>query len=342
LGTNWDRIMFRNAKTQLTLSYTVIITAITLFFSGIIYQIGARIIDRDLHRQHNIINQLHINGPILIPRPDNQIIQSKHELLIKLVILNIAILFFSLIASYFLAKRTLKPIKESLNQQKNFTSDVSHELRTPLTAIRMESEVALLNKKSTKEDLEKTIQSNLEEVDKLEGIISNLLKLSRLEASEIKSSFKNYDLNEITNSAINKIGYLAKIKEIKINNKETNLKVYGDKESIEQLLVIVLDNAIKYSNKKSGVDITYKNSRDGVSIIIEDKGRGINSDDLDHIFDRFYKADKSRTKDQENKGYGLGLSIAKMISDLHDGEIKITSEEGNGTTVEIVLPKNAL
>lgn len=334
--------MFGYAKTQLTLWYTVIITVITVFFSGIIYQIGARIIDRDLHRQHNIINQLHLNGPVLIPRPDDQIIQSKHELLVKLIILNIAILFFSLIASYFLAKRTLKPIKESLNQQKNFTSDVSHELRTPLTAIRMESEVALMNKKSTKEDLAKTIESNLEEVDKLEAIISNLLKLSRLEASEIKSSFKNNDLNEISNSAITKIDHLAKNKEIKINHKNTNLKVYGDKESIEQLLVIVLDNAIKYSPRKSDINITYSTSRDEVSIIIEDKGRGISPSDLDHIFDRFYKADKSRTKDQENKGFGLGLSIAKMISDLHDGEIKITSEEGKGTTVEIILPKNAL
>ena len=166
--------MFRSATLRLTAWYLGLVMFISLLFSFVVYHIGTNEIARSLHLQSaRIYSQFPIfdNNDLIHPRP--YIANSDHDLLFRLFILNIVVLVLAGLASYWLAKRTLEPIEEAHEQQKRFTSDVSHELRTPLTALKMESEVALLNPKASSKELKGTLHSNLEEIDKLESLINN-------------------------------------------------------------------------------------------------------------------------------------------------------------------------
>src|ERR1700677_3510765 len=182
--------MFRSATVKLTAWYLCLAMAISLLFSVVVYNIGTNEIAHSIQTQSaRIYNQFPVfdSNPILHPSSD--IDDSDHDLLLRLIFLNLIVLALAGIASYLLAIRTLQPIEEAHEQQKRFTSDVSHELRTPLTALKMESEVTLMNKALSKDELRQTLSSNLEEVTKLEGLINNLLRLSRLEVEELQQNF---------------------------------------------------------------------------------------------------------------------------------------------------------
>src|SRR5579884_1537404 len=185
--------MFRSATFKLTMWYLAIAMAISLLFSVALYNVTTGELERGLSSEsQNLVN----NFPVfrgetrygLAPQPYYE--NSSHRILLRLIVFNVIVLIFAGGASYWLAKRTLEPIEAAHKQQKRFTADVSHELRTPLTAIKMESEVALLNQKSAAKELRQTIKSNLEEVTKLEVLINNLLKLTRLEADELQQNFQ--------------------------------------------------------------------------------------------------------------------------------------------------------
>lgn len=145
-------------------------------------------------------------------------------------------------------------------------------------------------------------------------------------------------LSEVIDHAVKKVLPLAKKKHIEIQSQQPEqYSLKGDKQSLKQLFVILLDNAIKYSSSKTTVTITTKKSDHSVSIDIADQGIGIEKKDISRIFDRFYRIDNSRTR-QEVSGYGLGLSIAKKIVDEHKGTLSVKSEKGKGTTFTIQLP----
>jgi two-component system sensor histidine kinase CiaH len=333
--------MFRSATLRLTLWYLAIVMAISLIFSGLLYNETARDLDSGLRSEsQSIFNQYPVfqGDPDLNLRPNAYYHDSSHRMLIRLVGYNLIIFVFAGFSSYWLARRTLEPIEAAHARQKRFTSDVSHELRTPLTAIKMESEVALMNDKTPAKELRSTLQSNLEEVAKLEALINNLLRLSRLEADELQENFVKLDSKDIFESAINKLGKKADSHQIKIEAGK-NTEVSGNKETLEQLVIILLDNAIKYSPNDSEVSLRAKNNKEEIAWEIEDKGVGIDPISLEHIFDRFYRADNSRNKHGETEGYGLGLSIAQMIADVHNANITITSQVKQGTKVIVHLPK---
>jgi signal transduction histidine kinase len=330
--------MFKSATFQLTLWYLAIIMVICLLFSVSLYNVTTHELHRGIRSESQRIQQnypIFQDDPMLRPGPD--INNSSDRVLKQLIAFNVIVMISAGFASYWLARRTLAPIEEAHEQQKRFTSDVSHELRTPLTAIRMESEVALMNSKSKPAELRDTIASNLEEVGKLEALINNLLRLTSLEADEVQQAFVKLKSKDIVDSAIEKVSGPASNRQIAINSVLANKTVLGDKDSLSQLLVILLDNAIKYSPEKSTVTVRVKAEKDRVIWQVQDQGAGITPEALEHVFDRFYRADSSRNKTQ-TEGYGLGLSIAKMIADIHHAEITISSRVGHGTTVTISLP----
>lgn len=256
----------------------------------------------------------------------------------RLLVFNLITLFFGAILSYVLALRALQPIEDIIEAQNRFTSDASHEIRTPLTVMKSEIEVALRDKNLSLEDAKDTLTSNLEEVIKLEALTSGLLQLARQENTAITK--QKIDVKQLIKSSREVVLPKAKQKSIKITqDKIKDNSVTGEPQSLQQALVILLDNAVKYSPPKSQIDITTKNGRSSYSISIQDQGPGIDAADLPHIFDRFYRSDKSRTKGQETSGYGLGLAIAKQIIDSHSGSINIASKPGKGTTATIQLPK---
>jgi len=328
---------FKIAYLKLTLFYVLIVMVISVGFSVAIYQISSEELGRGLGRQTGILRDFPMNMPTsknpIIQDLENirlqQLEESSNNLQHNLIYFNLLILILSFVISYFLAKRTLKPIEEAMEEQNRFTADASHELKTPLTAMRSEIEVCLRDKKLSTSEAKKLLESNLEEIGKLESLSGALLNLAKFDEVN-KLEFRELNLDEIIAAAFEKVEGLAKKKEIEIEAKLVKSKMLGDKTSLTELFVILLDNAIKYSPKNSKILIGIKKERGHAAVKIRDRGIGIKASDLPHIFDRFYRADQSRSKEKAD-GYGLGLSIAKRIVELHNGTISATSTPSKGS-----------
>lgn len=334
--------MFKSATFKLTASYLGILMVISLLFSAVVYKVGSDNLTFGLSREsQELSTAFPIFNGTRFGQPDIASLKSgKDHLFDKLVLINMIVLVAGGLISYFLARETLKPIEDAHEQQKRFVADVSHELRTPLTALRMESEVALLDSQASAKDLKKVISSNIEEASKLETLINNLMKLSLLEAEELQRQFSQIELKELTKDAIGQIKPQADNKKIKLKfiaapKSLKPLSIVGDKDSLIQMLVIFLDNAVKYSPEQSTVTLEIAHHNGLKSIEIRDQGKGIKAEHLEHIFDRFYRADASRSG---AGGFGLGLSIAKLIADIHKADIVITSTPGQGTLVSVNFP----
>jgi signal transduction histidine kinase len=231
----------------------------------------------------------------------------------------------------------LQPLEDAIEEQNRFTADASHELKTPLAALRSEIEVALRDQKFGISDAKKLLNSNLEEIEKLETLSRALLKLAKFDETN-KLDFSAINLNEIIVEAYEKIESFAKKKNINIDAKLINGKISGDKSSLVELFVILLDNAINYSPDKSKIKIKLTSLNKHYQVSIKDQGVGIKSLELIHIFDRFYRADQSRNKEKA-QGYGLGLSIAKRIVELHGGKISANSIPSKGSEFIVEFKK---
>ncbi len=308
---------------------------ISIIFSSVVYRVGSNNLSIDLAREGQELSKAFpvFNGTQYVRPSPKELNLDRQHLMDQLILINVLVLVGGGIICYLLAIETLKPIEEAHEQQKRFTADVSHELRTPLTALKMESEVALMDESLSVEDFKKVVISNIEEASKLETLINNLMKLSRLEASKIQSHFNKLELTEIIKEARDQVMLTANNKNISIKLKCEPTRVNGDKDSLIQMLVIFLDNSIKYSDQNTTITIKCDNKPQPWLEII-DHGKGIQAESLEHIFDRFYRADNSRTG---NSGFGLGLSIAKQIGDLHKANIIISSQLGKGTKVKVVF-----
>lgn len=240
-------------------------------------------------------------------------------------------------AGYFLAGRTLRPIKKSLEAQKRFTADASHDLRTPLAIMKTEMEVALQKEKMDSSALKKTIESSLEEVNKMTTLVSELLLVARTEHYNEKDTYMFIDIQEPIKSVVMKMQIKAKEKGLSLEMVKTlsgQVRVHG--HNFERVLQNILENAINYTQTGGVVTVVMSENKASYNIEIQDTGVGISDTDLPHIFERFYKAEHSRN---DASGSGLGLSIAKQIIEQHKGSISIKSSVGVGTTVVITLPK---
>ena len=224
-----------------------------------------------------------------------------------------------------------------LDEQHRFITDASHELKTPLTALRSEIEVYLMGKKRTLKEAEIILASNLEEVIRLQNLSQSLVRLAKhRETNGEGIHATNLSLLAIVESALKKVVPLARKKQITINNDIIDVQILGEKQSLIEVFVVLLDNAIKYSPEQTTVTISSRKTDHSVRIRIMDQGLGIDPTDIPHIFERFYRADKSRTK-SETTGYGLGLAIVKQIIEDHKGTVSVTSNTGKGTTFTLRL-----
>lgn len=342
--------MFRSARIKLTAWYLLIIMIISITFSLAIYRVLAAELNRVERAQRLRIEHGLPGGLRIIIPPDqndtfrrvfyldpNIISETKERLRLVLILTNIGILAASAAAGYFLAGRTLRPISQMVDEQNRFITDASHELRTPLTSLKSEIEVNLRDKKLTLPDARSLLQSNLEEVNNLQYLSDNLIKLAQYKRGQDNLIISQISLNSVIKQAVKKVTSIAKNKNIIIDNKVVEVKLDGDNQSLVELLVIFLDNAIKYSPPDTRITLTSKNLSDVVEINITDQGVGIDHHDIPHLFDRFYRADKSRTK-TDIAGYGLGLSIAEHIIQKHNGRVWVNSTVGKGTTFTIQLP----
>ena len=329
--------MFHSAALKLTGWYLVIIMALSVGTSVALYHVSSNDLDRNIQRQIGYINGF--LGPADIDNYTQlrlrQLDQDQRHLRSNLVLFNVFVLVAGGAASYALARRTLRPIEESLESQSRFAGDASHELRTPLTAMQSEIEVALRDSKLTKQEAVALLQSNLEEVAKLRGLSEGLLKLSS--SNGLEDMQQAVSVKDIVGQASERVAKIAAAKKIKLDSSAKDLTVRGNHQNLADLLAILLDNAIKYSPAGSTVQISTAANDKRVRIRIKDEGQGIKAEDLPHIFDRFYRADNSRSKN-DSDGYGLGLALAKKITDLHKGAIEVESAPDKGSIFTISLP----
>ena len=331
--------MFQSATVKLTAWYLAIVMAISLMFSAVVYHVGSNELANGLSRQTARIYRdfpIFDDSPYL--KPGNDVRLGQHHLLAQLVVFNFFVLLAAGLASYYLARRTLLPIEAAHARQKRFTADVSHELRTPITALKMESEVALLDPKAPRKELKRVLESNLEEAGKLDMLVNNLLRLSQMDDGEVRLGFETVDISELVGAVLPELQKLADMKHITVVNDVGSGSVPGDRAALGQLLTILADNAIKYSPEKSSVWLESSLTPHHVRLSVRDQGAGIEPAALDHVFDRFYRADSSRHKETK-EGFGLGLSIAKMIADVHHATITLKSRVGQGTTATVNLPR---
>lgn len=329
----------QTTRLKVTATYLSIIMLMSVVFSIVIYQIS----DHELYQQRNVPIPRNLRDLLSPDDFDNmreqRLSQSRENLRNRLIAFNLFTLLIGAGVSYILALKALEPIEKALERQDRFTSDASHEMRTPLTVMKSDIEISLRDKNLNLNDAKDTLKSNLEEVNKLEALTTNLLRLARQENAVIKKSKVN--ASDILQQAVNDVKKLADTKNIKIilPPKNNKIQLLAEPQSLKQAIVIFLDNAIKYSPASKNINIELKSQRQNNIIKITDQGQGIAEEDLSHIFDRFYRSDKSRTRSNDTTGYGLGLSIAKQIIDDHGGSIDIKSKLNKGTEVFISLPK---
>ena len=248
-------------------------------------------------------------------------------------------------------------LDQSFRQIKQFSTDASHELKTPLTILKGEVEVTLRRKRNS-DEYEQTLRSNLEEINRMSQIVDGLLFLSRADIGGIRLNKEEINLTEILNGVIFQMNILAQTKNIRIetSNHHGDIHIFGDALRIRELFLNLIENGIKYTEDGGSIHITFikdnlphdKSSPDRtegeqkefVRIIVSDTGIGIAEEDRERIFDRFFRVDKARSRDQG--GSGLGLSICKWIVEAHHGEITIESEIEKGSSFIVKLPLYSL
>lgn len=323
--------------------YLAIIMFISVFFSLTIYQLSIQEVYRGFSRQENVIiqtPQLFLPQDLrdeLLSQRDEQYENAKADILSRLFLVNITILITGGFISYYVARRTIRPIEEARETQSRFIADASHELRTPMAVMQSEIEVALMDPKLNLKSAKEHMNSSLEELSKLISLSESLLQLSQLEDEVLSKS--QIEISKLIEEVVRNNKSVAIKKNIKLNLlSNPKQQILADKEGLKKVFNIFLDNAIKYTPKGGEVRISSKKS-DGknIAISIEDNGIGIKPVEIKNIFDRFYRADVARTKSGSG-GYGLGLSIAKSIVDLHGGSIEVTSTPGKRTIFSIKLP----
>lgn len=268
-------------------------------------------------------------------------VNSEEELLNRLLIImaigcGIGILC-AVASGYFLAGKSLIPIKNAWEKQQQFVSDASHELRTPLAVIQAKTDLLFRSPSATIKDKILDVSAISTESRRLSKLVANLLTLARSDSNQIEMKKQTFQLDELLKELTQHyeeiISYQGK--SIHLDAAES-VKFYADKERIHQLLVILLDNAMKYTNEGEEIWLCCHQTSSSIVVRVKDNGIGISEQDIPKIFDRFYQSDKARTG---GEGMGLGLSIAKWIIEKHHGKIKVESALGEGTMIEIIFPR---
>ncbi|HWO00023.1 MAG TPA: heavy metal sensor histidine kinase [Blastocatellia bacterium] len=232
--------------------------------------------------------------------------------------------------------RMIARIEHSFRHVNRFSADASHELRTPLTVLRGELE-AIVQRPDLPIDVRETIGSTLEESERLSKIVESLLAISRLDAGEALMTRERFDLSELVTDTADQMRLLAEDKQIALKCAAAgSVEVEGDQGRVKQVVVNLVDNAIKYTPEGGKVAISVGVVNGSAVLEVTDSGVGIPSEAIGHVFERFYRVDKARSR--QMGGAGLGLSIVKSICTAHEGRVRVESTEGKGSRFTVELP----
>jgi len=233
--------------------------------------------------------------------------------------------------------RMIARLEDAFLHNHRFMADASHEMRTPLTIIRGELE-ALVQKPMLGKESRDSIGSTLEEVERLARIVENLFAIARLDAGEVQAKRTTFDLSKLAANTAEQMLLLATDKNISIKcDAPTPVLVEGDQSRLKQVIVNLLDNAIKYTSEGGSIQVAVRDVDHKAILEVIDNGIGIPAEAQSHIFERFFRVDKARSR--EMGGAGLGLAIVKSICATHGGAVEVESAEGRGSRFRVELPK---
>jgi signal transduction histidine kinase len=336
--------MYKRARLKLTLIYSAISFSLFWLISLCLYlwfseSLGQGYITEVRHRHLSLpfAEQFGSQNETIVRIAGNVALEELREIIL---VLNGGLLLIVPTLGWFLTGRTLAPIEKSYEQQKEFVSDASHEMRTPLSILSGEMEVAL-KKNRVASYYKGIIESSKEEINRLTQLIESLLFLARSDHAKQPVEFQEVDITDLLNSLLVKFNFKINHKKLKIEfiPAEKIITTYGQTSMLINLFSNLLDNAIKYTPDKGNIWIKVASRKRFAVISIKDSGIGISKEEQRKIFDRFYRADISRSKP---RGFGLGLAIVKSIVDLHQGKISVSSKEGKGSTFTVYLPETVV
>ena len=236
---------------------------------------------------------------------------------------------------YFLAGLAMFPVRQALGRQRDFVADASHELRTPLTILRTNAELAL--RAGTSEAWREALETTVGQTQHMTRLVEELSTLARTDSGQVTLEVEELEMAALAGGSLQEMSALAQAKGIELQSDlHPPLLVLGDEGRLRQMLLILLDNAIKYTSAGGKVTLQVRRRGKKAELSVADTGIGIPADQLGQIFDRFYRIDKARSRDQG--GTGLGLAIARWIVRAHGGEIAVASQVNNGSVFTVQLP----
>ncbi|MCC7363736.1 MAG: ATP-binding protein [Dehalococcoidia bacterium] len=245
-------------------------------------------------------------------------------------------LVVSLGAGFGLAGRTLTPIRRALESQQQFVSDASHELRTPLTVARANNALLLDEPEATIESRLDQAEAVAAELDHLSVLVGDLTTLARADEGRANLLLEPLDLAALVDEVVRDMGALADVHGVSLVSEIAPARVRGDRARLRQLVVILVDNSLKYAAEHGTVRVALATDGRGAELSVTDDGPGIAPAEQKRIFERFYRVDSERTRSKG--GTGLGLAIGKWITEAHGGRIAVESAPGRGTTFRVRLP----
>ena len=239
--------------------------------------------------------------------------------------------------SFFLARMSLRPVEHAFSEQQRFVQDASHELKTPLTVILANLSILKSRPAATIQEEMLWIQNTETEARRMQELTERLLFLAKADSKRLSPKIERLSLSQLTEAAALPFTALAFERGLTLDTEpEAGISVKGDARALTQLLAILIDNALKYARSGSVVTVRLARQKKHALLSVHNEGEVIPQDALPHLFDRFYRVDKSRARAQG--GYGLGLSIAKTIAHAHGGDIRVESSAKHGTCFTTTLP----
>jgi two-component system OmpR family sensor kinase len=233
----------------------------------------------------------------------------------------------------------LERVSESFERQRRFMADASHELRTPAAILRGESEVALSREARPAEEYRESLRVLHAEARRLTQIVEDLFTLTRADAGQYPLSPHEFYLDELVTDCVHTTRSLAQAKRITLScDTAEDLAIWADETLLRRMILNLLDNAIKYSPEGGAVRVACQRSGEEYELTVTDTGPGIPAELQHRVFERFFRADKARTRSEKDGGAGLGLSIARWIAEAHQGRLVLSRSDAHGSTFTVVLP----
>lgn len=322
------RAMFHVARLRLTIWYLLILAVIVGVLSLALYRLLLLTQNAELRAAQSV--------------PHSKLVHAfAHDevtLAYQIIGVDVGVLVLAAVGAYLLAGRSLRPIEEAMERQRRFAAAASHELRTPLTALQGNIEVALLNPRSTNE-YQQILRDAVADTERMGHLVKDLTLLARPEFDKTILRLEPIDLRDAACVAVKDVELLAVDKAQKLEVElDGPLPVHGDTPRLRQVFVNLLENAIRYTPREGEIRLVGRREHGQAVLEIRDTGPGIAPEDLIHLFEPFYRADKARSNADH---VGLGLSLASWIVRAHSGQIEAANEPGVGSIFTVCLPLNS-